>query len=40
MEQTLNWMAQTDLTKVKTLMSTGITKMTEVGNYLIIEETK
>jgi hypothetical protein len=37
MEQTLNLMAAQDLEGVKALVSTGIVKQKEFGNYLVIE---
>ncbi len=37
MEQTLNLMAAQDLEGVKVLVSTGIVKQKEFGNYLVIE---
>lgn len=37
MEQTLNLMAAQNLESVKELVSTGIVKQSEFGNYLVIE---
>ena len=37
MEQTLNLIASQDLEIVKSLISTGVVKQMEFGNYLVIE---